>query len=520
MDSISDTLTRDPSTLAGADPAPAATMVIFGGGGDLTKRLLMPALYNMSAAGLLPDAFSVLAIDRNDIDDTGYRDAQSKTMDSFVSQKGGEFHPDKIDERAWGWLRGRLHYLKGDFENPATYDQIKAHLEERRADDGHGNAVFYLAVADRFFGSIVDHLAQSGLMTQEEHDFRRVVIEKPFGHDLDSAKALNAKILKELDESQIYRIDHFLGKETVQNIMALRFSNGIFEPLWRREFIDHVQITAAETVGVESRARFYEPTGALRDMVPNHMMQLVSMVAMEAPNSDDADAVRTEKAKAIQAIRLLSPAMVAARVVRGQYQAGQIGGQDVPGYREEPGVDPHSVTETYVAMKFGIENWRWAGVPFYVRTGKRLATRLTEISIHFKEAPYSLFRDAPTHRIGGNIMTLQIAPVEGASIQFSGKVPGPIVKLAPVTMNFRYADYFKQQSSVGYETLLYDVFIGDPTLFQRADNVEAGWRAVQPILDAWASDHEDVFPYPAGLDGPAEADALLARDGRHWRKLS
>ncbi|HEX3348433.1 MAG TPA: glucose-6-phosphate dehydrogenase, partial [Acetobacteraceae bacterium] len=290
MDSIADRLTQDVSLLARAAPAPPSTLVIFGAGGDLTKRLLMPALYNMTSAGLLPDAFSVIGVDRVEQDDTAFRDAQSKTMHSFISEKGGEFAADKLDENAWGWLRGRLHYLPGDFGKPETFKRVGETLAERHAADGHGNAVFYLAVADRFFGPIVDELAEAGLMREENGAFRRVVIEKPFGHDLDSAKALNAQILKKVDESQVYRIDHFLGKETVQNIMALRFSNGIFEPLWRREYIDHVQITAAETVGVETRARFYEATGALRDMVPNHMFQLLAMVAMEPPNSDDADA--------------------------------------------------------------------------------------------------------------------------------------------------------------------------------------------------------------------------------------
>jgi glucose-6-phosphate 1-dehydrogenase len=519
MDSLADRLTQNVSLLSRAEPAPPSTLVIFGAGGDLTKRLLMPALYNMTAAGLLPDAFSMIGVDRVEMDDAAYRDAQTNTMRSFVTEKGGEFHADKLDENAWGWLRGRLHYLQGDFASPETFTKIGQVLQERHAADGHGNAVFYLAVADRFFGDIVDRLADAGLMKQENGTFRRVVVEKPFGHDLDSARALNAQILKRVDENQVYRIDHFLGKETVQNIMALRFSNGIFEPLWRREFIDHVQITAAETVGVETRARFYEPTGALRDMVPNHMFQLLAMVAMEPPNSDDADQVRAEKAKAVQAVRTLSPAMVNARVVRGQYHAGQINRHDVPGYREEPGVDPHSVTETFVAMKLGIENWRWAGVPFYIRTGKRMATRKTEISIHFKQAPYTLFRDAPAHRIGANVMTIHVQPSEGVTIRFTAKVPGPIVTLGAVNMDFRYDDYFRQQSSTGYETLLYDVLIGDPTLFQRADNVEAGWAAVQPMLDAWAAGQGEVFPYVAGSDGPAEADALLARDGRHWQSL-
>jgi glucose-6-phosphate 1-dehydrogenase len=520
MDGVADTLSRDPAALGRADPAPPCTLVIFGAGGDLTKRLLMPALYNMTVAGLLPEAFSVLGVDRVGMDDGAFRDAQTKTMKEFVAKRGGKGDGDALDQNAWGWLRGRLHYAPGDFDNDATFKKISEVLAASKSEDGHGNAVFYLAVADRFFGPLVDKLAKAGLTKQAEKQFRRVVIEKPFGHDLDSAKALNAQILRDLDENQIYRIDHFLGKETVQNIMALRFSNGIFEPLWRREFIDHVQITAAETVGVESRAKFYEATGALRDMVPNHMFQLLAMVAMEAPNSPDADAVRAEKAKAVQAVRPLSPAMTVARVVRGQYHAGQINGQDVPGYREEPNVDPQSTTETYIAMKLGIENWRWAGVPFYIRTGKRMSVRKTEISVHFKQAPATLFKGVAAHRMAPNIMTLHIQPHEGVSLQFSAKIPGPVMNLGAVNMDFRYSDYFKEEGNIGYETLLYDVLIGDPSLFQRADNVEAGWQAVQPILDSFASGQGEVFSYAAGSDGPAEADALLARDGRHWAGLA
>ena len=520
MDSIENVLTDDPATLAHVPEAPPSTLVLFGAGGDLTKRLLMPALYNMAVAGLLPDKFRVIGVDRVDNDDAAYRDAQTKTMESFIGKKGGEFSAASLDEKAWGWLRERLFYLKGDLEDGATYEAIGKKLEGIRSEAGHGNAVFYLAVADRFFGTIVDHLGQAKLTQQAQDDFRRVVIEKPFGHDLQSARALNADILKSLDESQIFRIDHFLGKETVQNIMALRFSNGIFEPLWKRDHIDHVQITASETVGVELRAKFYEPTGALRDMVPNHMFQLVSMIGMEPPNSFDADDVRAEKAKVIEAIRPMSAQQVLADVVRGQYAAGRIGDADCVAYRAEPGVDPKSDTETYVAMKLEIDNWRWAGVPFYVRTGKRMAKRQTEISVHFKQAPTALFRDTPVDRLTPNIMRLHIQPSEGVSLQFSAKRPGPILHLGGVNMDFRYTDYFKTDSSTGYETLLYDVLIGDPTLFQRADNVEAGWAVVQPMLDAWREKQGNVETYAAGSNGPGGADALLARSGRTWMPLS
>ncbi len=512
------TLASDPATLAGAPVAPAATLVIFGAGGDLTKRLLMPALYNLASAKLLDDGFAVIGVDRVPGDDAQFRHRQTETIAGFVADRGS--HASELDERAWSWLRERLFYVQGDLQDPRTYQSLRWRLAEQERSTGRGNAVFYLAVADRFFGPVIDHLAEEELLRERAQGFRRIVIEKPFGHDLASARALNAQILKVAQERQVFRIDHFLGKETVQNIMALRFSNGIFEPLWCRDHIDHVQITAAETVGVESRAHFYEATGALRDMVPNHMFQLLAMTAMEAPNSFDADAVRTEKAKVIEAIHPLSPETVPACTVRGQYAEGTVNGETLRAYRAEPGVAPDSRTETYVALKLAIDNWRWAGVPFYIRTGKRLNTRKTEIAIQFKQAPFALFRDTPVERLTPNILTLHIQPREGASLQFSAKHPGPMVHLGGVTMEFNYRDYFGASSSTGYETLLYDVIIGDPTLFQRADNIEAGWAAVQPILDVWATGSGEVYPYPAGTSGPGQADRLLARDGRAWRKLA
>ncbi len=520
MNSISDTLTRDPRLLARADPAPPCTLVIFGAGGDLTKRLLMPSLYNMTVAGLFADEFSVIGVDAVEGTDDTFRARQTDTMQGFVTHKGGEFHADSLDQGAWGWLRDRLHYQQGDFGQDDTFTKLKQRIDEQHAQSHHANCVFYLAVADRFFGPIVDHLASAGLLHQPDGAFRRIVVEKPFGHDLQSACDLNARILKVADEAQVFRIDHFLGKETVQNIMALRFSNAIFEPLWNRDHIDHVQITASETVGVEMRGKFYEVTGALRDMVPNHMFQLLAMVAMEPPNSFDADAVRSEKAKVIGAIHKLTADAALVDAVRGQYGAGTIDGKAVAGYRAEPNVDPNSQTETYVAMKFAIENWRWAGVPFYIRTGKRMATRDTQISIHFKQPPFALFRDTPVERLTSNVITIHVQPEEGVSLQFGAKIPGPVVHLGPVHMDFRYADYFGADNSTGYETLLYDVLIGDSTLFQRADNVEAGWAAVQPLLDAWAGHRGDVQDYAAGSIGPEDADQLLARDGRRWMKLA
>ena len=493
--------------LHSAPKAPSTTFVIFGAGGDLTRRLLMPSIYNLQLAGLLADSFSVIGIDIAENTDEGYRALQTKSMQMLLGGTDGS----SFDQTVWDWVSERLHYEQGDFSENATYDAVKGKLS--------GNVIFYLAVAARFFGPIIEHLAEAGLTTESEGAFRRVVVEKPFGHDLASAKALNKLILDRMREDQVFRIDHFLGKETVQNIMALRFSNGIFEPLWNRFYIDHVKITAAETVGVEERARFYEPTGALRDMVPNHMFQLLSVVAMEPPNTFDADAVRTEKSKVIQAIKPWTPMRVARDTVRGQYTAGMLNDQPVCGYRQEKDVAPVSTTETYVAMRLKIDNFRGAGVPFYIRRGKRMAVRRTEIAIHFKQAPYAMFRDTTVGHLTPNVMVLHIQPSEGITLNLSAKIPGPKLALGGVAMDFRYSDWFKTPSSTGYETLLYDVMMGDTTLFQRADMVEAGWAATQPLLDEWAAGHTRVQWYEAGTHGPEAADRLLDRDGIHWLPL-
>jgi glucose-6-phosphate 1-dehydrogenase len=495
--------------LARARVAPACSFVIFGAGGDLTARLLMPALYNLRLAGLLDEEFRIIGVDVRDMDDAAFIAHLTETMTHFVAERRAD-SAASLDQDAWQWMTKRLSYLQGDFSAPATYENLKTHLKQ------DGNVVFYCATAARFFEILGEQLHTAGLTTEGESFYRRVVVEKPFGHDLASAKALNAALLSSLEETQLYRIDHYLGKETVQNIMALRFSNGIFEPIWKRDNIDHVQITVAETVGVEQRGKFYEGTGAMRDMVPNHIFQLVAMVAMEAPISFEADAVRSEKSKVIQAVHPLADKLAVRNVVRGQYRAGQAGGHDVPAYRNEPDVDPNSSTETYVALKLEIDNWRWAGVPFYIRTGKRLSQRRTEISVHFKQAPFALFRDTTVEKLTPNIMFLHIQPTEGVTLQFSAKVPGPRVKLGGVKMNFNYADYFHEGPSTGYETLLYDCLVGDATLFQRADNVEAGWAVVQPALDSWEAGHIHVHPYEAGSEGPEAADELLKRDGRAW----
>ena len=495
----------DGQSQAGAARAPDCAMVVFGAAGDLTKRLLMPALYNLAGSNLLDDRLQIVGVDHSDSTDEGWRSALTDAMQSFTQDPTAEFHADQIDPVAWSWVRQRLTYLKGDFERPDVYAELSRQLR--------GNVVFYLAVAARFFGPVVDRLGGAGLLAEGPGAFRRVVIEKPFGSDLASAQALNARILKSANESQFYRIDHFLGKETVQSIMAIRFANSMFEPIWRREYVDNVQITAAETIGVEQRGAFYEPTGALRDMVPNHLFQLLSMTAMEPPNSFDAEAVRSEKAKLVQAVRPVGPGEAA----RGQYTAGTVQGQDVKAYCAEPHVAPDSRTETYAALKLTIDNWRWAGVPFYLRTGKSMTARRTEIAIQFKPAPFALFRDTPVEKLAPNILRLQIDPIQGTQTEFNAKVPGPLMKLSRVSTNFRYSDFFEEKPNVGYETLIYDCMIGDATLFQRADNIEASWTVVDPLLKAWSVGSPDE--YAAGSGGPASADELLSRDGRHWLEL-
>jgi glucose-6-phosphate 1-dehydrogenase len=494
--------------LRGRQPQPA-TLVIFGAGGDLTKRLVAPGLYHLVQAGKLPDRFAIIGVDQNDQTTAQWRQSLTNMMQTLIP--AGE-----IDAPAWSWLTDRLHYMPADFTQSETFRHLERPLAQQREQNNTANVLFYLAVGERFFGPIIEQLGQAGLTQQSGGAWRRVVIEKPFGHDLLSAEALNAQILGVLSEDQIYRIDHFLGKETVQNILVLRFANGIFEPLWNRDHIDHVQITAAETIGVEGRGSFYERIGALRDMVPNHLFQLLAMIGMEPPISFDAHAVRTNKTELLQAIHPISP----ENAVRGQYGSGVVLGQKVQGYRHEPNVAPDSGTETYVALKLGIDNWRWAGVPFYLRTGKRLSARTTEIAIQFRQAPYALFRDTPVERLPPNILTLRIQPDEGLSVSFSAKRPGSEIEIDGVAMDFVYRDYFEPVATVGYETLIYDCLIGDATLFQRADTVEAAWRAVENLLDFWGRNRPDDFPnYAASSAGPNAADRLLARDGRAWKAI-
>lgn len=506
-------------TDAGTAVAPPCVFVIFGASGDLTKRLLMPAIYNLVNEGLLADDFKILGVSRGEMGDARFRDDLVSAMTEILETGGGEAGKQKLHEAAIGWLHERIFHLAGDITEAQTFEDLRGRIEELTRGSDHANVIFYLATAPDFFGPIVEGLGKAGLAKQGDDRFRRIIIEKPFGTDLASARALDEKILRIVDEDQIFRIDHFLGKETVQNIMVLRFANFMFEPIWNRDHIDHIQITAAETVGVEQRGKFYDTTGALRDMVPNHMFQLLAMMTMEAPNSFHADAVRAEKAKVIEAIRRISPQEAVKVAVRGQYVFGEVNGKPVQAYRQSPDVDPKSRTETYIALKLFIDNWRWADVPIYIRTGKAMTARKTEIAIQFKKAPGVLFRDVDEGQLSNSRMIFRIQPDEGIQMRFSVKQPGRKIRLSDVNMNFRYSDYFRSAPSTGYETLIYDCLVGDATLFQRADNVETGWAVVQPLLDAWANGRDTVHWYEAGSAGPTEADELLARDGRKWLAL-
>jgi glucose-6-phosphate 1-dehydrogenase len=492
-------------------PADRCVMAIFGASGDLTKRKLIPSLYHLAQKQLLPKEFALLGCAIENVSEDEFRKQVRADLVEF-----GET-PD--DCKFCDWLIERTYYAPGDFKDPNYYQSLKPRLEEIDAKHGTGgNYFYYLATAPALFGEVVRHLGEAGLTNQDGGHWRRVVIEKPFGHDLESARALNREVGQVLSENQIYRIDHYLGKETVQNILIFRFSNGIFEPVWNRRYIDHVQITVAETLGVELRGGYYDHAGATRDMVPNHILQLVTLTAMEPPVSFGADAVRDEQAKILHAVQPLAPEDVLTRGVRGQYAEGQIDNEAVPAYRSEANVAPDSNTETFVALKLSIDNWRWADVPFYIRTGKRLPKRVTEVAIQFRRAPFVLFRDTPVEKLWPNLLVLHIQPDEGISLRFGAKVPGIAVDIGPVNMDFRYSDYFGNEPSTGYERLLYDCMTGDATLFQRADMVEAGWSVVQPALDVWKALPPRHFPnYAAGSWGPKEADELMARDKRAWR---
>jgi glucose-6-phosphate 1-dehydrogenase len=502
--------TDKPTQTSTSHYSPPCVLVIFGAAGDLTKRKLVPALYNLKKSDLLPDDFAVIGLARAEMNDEEFRRRLGDELPEFATEE--------IDKEQWEWLAERLYYLSGDFEDAQTYLRLKERLTKIDAErNAQGNYFFYLATAPDYFAPIVQQLGKVELTNEADNHWRRVVIEKPFGRDLESARKLNHDLKQVVNETQIYRIDHYLGKETVQNILVFRFGNGIFEPIWNRRYIDSVQITAGEKVGVEQRGGYYEEAGALRDMVPNHLLQLVTLTAMEPPVSFKADAVRDEQTKILHAIQCPPVEEAGRRSVRGQYDAGTIDGHEVPAYRTEANVAPDSNVETFVALKLLIDNWRWADVPFYLRTGKRLAERDTEITINFRRAPFVLFRDTPVDQLSRNRLVLHIQPDEGITVRFGAKVPGPILKIGAVDMNFDYEDYFGKTPSTGYERLLHDCMMGDATLFQRADQVEAAWSVVDPIQTAWKNALPPAFPnYKAGTWGPKEAEELLANDGREW----
>jgi len=494
-------------------PADPCCFVIFGASGDLTHRLLIPALYNLAVGGLLPDPISIIGVGRTAVSSEDFRNDLMKSLHAFATRR--------LDDAIAKRLLDCITYVPTDSDDPQAYEMLSREIDRvERVRPTGGNRLFYLATPPAAFAPIGRSLGRSGLAREEDAAWRRVIIEKPFGTDLASARALNELLLDVLDERQIYRIDHYLGKETVQNILVLRFANGLFEPIWNRDHIDHVQITVAEARTVERRGRFYDSTGALRDMVPNHLFQLLSLVAMEPPSRFDADAVRSEKAYLLDATVVQTRPDALDNSVRGQYQAGYIANNAIEDYRKTAHVDPDSTTETYVALKLMIDNWRWAGVPFYLRTGKALKSQSTEVAIKFKQAPFAMFRDTPVDRLAENFLALRIQPDECIGLQFNVKMPGPSITIAGVNMTFKYKDYFDVAPSTGYETLIYDCMIGDAILFQRADGIEAGWRVVQPFIDAWRSaGGQDLAMYKAGSEGPVEADRLLARDGRRWRPI-
>jgi glucose-6-phosphate 1-dehydrogenase len=489
------------------------SFVIFGVTGDLTHRLIIPALYNLAATDLLPDKFCVVGIARKGVSNDALRDSLMKGLRRFATRP--------VDDAVAKRLLECVTSIEADPKEPASFDVLREQLEKLEANRSTGgNRLFYLATPPNAFAPISRALGRTGLLREQNGAWRRLVIEKPFGTDLASAKALNDELLRIVDEHQLYRIDHYLGKETVQNILVLRFANGMFEPIWNRNHIDHVQITVDEKLGVGHRGSFYDATGALRDMVPNHLFQLLSLVAMEPPARFDAHAVRSEKGEVLAAIQTQSETEALQNSVRGQYRGGMIGDTEIVDYCKTQDVKPGSTTETYVALKLAIDNWRWAGVPFYLRTGKALGSKRTEVAIKFKRAPFAMFRCTPVDRLSQNYLVISIEPTEGITLQFNTKVPGPTITIDGVEMKFRYKDYFKAEPSTGYETLIYDCMIGDNILFQRADSVEAGWQAVQPFLDAWKKvGAKDLESYKAGSEGPAGAEELLKRDGRSWRKL-
>ncbi|HEX5734391.1 MAG TPA: glucose-6-phosphate dehydrogenase [Blastocatellia bacterium] len=492
-----------------ADPC---TVIIFGASGDLTKRKLLPALYRLTQERLLPAEFAILGFSRSPMSHEEFR---GKMKDAIITYSEAK----RVDEAVWQSFAQGIYYISGDINDPDCYKRMTELLDQIDRERGTaGNRVFYLSVAPGLYSEAIEQLGAAGLARPKPGSWTRIIIEKPFGHDLESAKQLNTDVAKVFEEDQVYRIDHYLGKETVQNLLVFRFANGIFEPIWNHRYIDHVQITNAEAIGVEGRGGYYETAGVLRDMIQNHVFQVLSLVAMEPPISLSANAVRDEKIKAMQAVRPMPAEAVAESVVRGQYGPGSVGGKEVPGYRQEQDVNPESATETYAALKLYFDNWRWAGVPFYIRSGKRMPKRVTEIAIHFKQAPHLLFRNIPSQQLEPNVLVVRIQPDEGITLRVGAKVPGQITRIRWVNMDFRYGASFGVSSPEAYERLLLDCILGDSTLYARRDMTERGWEIVMPILEAWQSAKPNFPNYEAGTWGPEEADELLEKDGRQWRK--
>ena len=492
-----------------ADPC---TVIIFGASGDLTKRKLVPALYRLTQEGLLPAEFAILGFARSKMSHDDFRAKMKDAIATYSEAKS-------VDETVWESFAKGIFYLAGDINNPESYKEMSALLDQIDSQRGTaGNRVFYLSTSPTFYSEAVAQLGAAGLARPEGKGWTRIIIEKPFGHSLESAKELNIDVAKVFNEEQVYRIDHYLGKETVQNLMVFRFANGIFEPIWNRRYIDHVQITNAESIGVEDRGGYYDTSGVLRDMIQNHVFQVLSHVVMEPPMEFSANEVRDEKIKAMRAVRPIPRDRVDQFVVRGQYGPGSVGGKPAKGYREEKDVNPESATDTYAALKLYFDNWRWAGVPFYLRSAKRMPKRVTEIAIHFKQAPHMLFSEATAQQIEPNVLVVRIQPDEGITMRIGAKVPGQVTRIRWVNMDFRYGASFGVASPEAYERLLLDCILGDATLYARRDMTERGWEIVMPILEAWQNAKPDFPNYEAGTWGPEAADELIERDGRRWRR--
>jgi glucose-6-phosphate 1-dehydrogenase len=492
--------------------AEPCAVIIFGASGDLTKRKLVPALYRLTQQRLLPAEFAILGFARSPMSDDEFRAKMKDAVATYGEAKS-------VDESVWQSFAQGIYYVSGDINDPTCYQKMSERLDQIDAERGTaGNRVFYLSTSPNLYSEAIEQLGGANLSRPKADSWVRTIIEKPFGHDLTSAKQLNEDVARVFNEEQVYRIDHYLGKETVQNLLVFRFANGIFEPIWNRNYVDHVQITNAEAIGVEGRGGYYDTSGVLRDMIQNHVFQVLSLVAMEPPANLSANAVRDEKIKAMCAVRPMPRDHIDEAVVRGQYGPGSVAGKEVPGYRQEKDVSPESKTETYAAVKLYFDNWRWADVPFYIRSGKRMPKRVTEIAIQFKQAPLQLFSNIPDQQFEPNVLIVRIQPDEGITLRIGAKIPGQVTRIRWVNMDFRYGASFGVSSPEAYERLLLDCILGDSTLYARRDMTERGWEIVQPILDAWQESKANFPNYESGSWGPAEADEMIERDGRRWRR--